>query len=871
MPLQSHLSSPLLVRAILSHGVCLIGLLIERITELLVRRPRTILAIAAAIVVVFGAAATRLRFDPDVLNLIPRNNRELNEFRSMITDTGTLDFHVVVLELPKGADPSSYGPLLDGIGERLRKSEKIEYASWNIPDPLSMIERVMPYVFLVLTPQQLDDVARRLSDESIRVSVERNRTMLQTPQSSMMKQLVRADPFGLLPVFVEKLTRAGGGLKIDFSSGYYVSADHTAAIIMAKPRRAAQELPFSRAVMDETRQITSKAVAEFRSSNPGLALPVIGYTGGYAIAAADEKIIRGDMVLNSITSILGILLLYFYAFRRPSALLYSGVPMASAIIVTFGIGAITWGTLSAASTGFAALLAGLGVDFMTVLYERFVDERNRGASLLDAVHTMMRHTLPGVVVGALTTAATFYAFLATDFRGMTELGFLTGSGILVFLLAVVFVFPALLIVIERRRGSRRSLHIYSLGTEPLVRISMARPRAMIIGWAVVFVVAAFLATGVRFSDELSNLRSKGNEAIRLQEFVTEKFGQAFEGMMYGVRASTASDAIARSEAAIPELDALVQKNVIGSYQSIATFLPSAATQQLAIRRVEQGADVQFSYERIERTFHDALVDNGFRPEAYDEFLGLFRQTLEQRQPLTIEALEKLGLADSLQRFMKKTPEGYMSIVYLYPETGRWPRFLPEELQQFRRNHPEGVLTGVNLISQTLRTIVLRDAVRASLIGFVVVFGLLWIGFRSFTRACFVFVPFIAGATCMLGFMAVFGFTFNFMNIFIGLMLVGTATDYAVYMLQRYDESPDHYHENANDTARAVVLASLMSIIGFASFGISHYPGVRSIGLSAVFGIVLSCLASITLLPALLATGKFRHRHAAMLGEPPPEE
>ena len=62
-------------------------------------------------------------------------------------------------------------------------------------------------------------------------------------------------------------------------------------------------------------------------------------------------------------------------------------------------------------------------------------------TVTDAVRTLMRHALPGVIVGALTTAATFYAFLATDFRGMTELGFLTGSGILVFLLCVVFVLP----------------------------------------------------------------------------------------------------------------------------------------------------------------------------------------------------------------------------------------------------------------------------------------------------------------------------------------------------------------------------------------------------------------------------------------------
>jgi len=35
-------------------------------------------------------------------------------------------------------------------------------------------------------------------------------------------------------------------------------------------------------------------------------------------------------------------------------------------------------------------------------------------------------------------------------------------------------------------------------------------------------------------------------------------------------------------------------------------------------------------------------------------------------------------------------------------------------------------------------------------------------------------------------------------------------------------------------------------------------------------IALSCLASITLLPALLATGYFRREKASMLGEPPRE-
>lgn len=846
----------------------MIARLIDRITELILHRPRVIILVALGIVVISAGIASRLRLDPDFLKLVPQNNREVNDFRDLVNETGTLDFHVIVLEFPRGAEPSDYGPLIDAIGEQLRGSSLIQSATWRIPDPFALVDRVLPYSMLILSPEQLDAVAAKLSDESIRSSVERNRTVLRTPQSIMIKDFIRVDPFNLLPIYLEKLQSAGGGLNVDFSSGYYVSRDQSAVVIIARPQRPAQDLTFSRAVMSETREFTAKALSAFRAENPKLLPPVINYTGGYAIAAADEKIIRQDMTVNSMTSILGVLLLYFYAYRRPSALLYAAVPMTAAIIITFALGALTFGTLSAASTGFAALLAGLGVDFMTVLYERYVDERNRGASVIEAVRTMMRHCLPGVVVGALTTAATFYALLATDFRGMSQLGFLTGSGILVFLLCVVFVLPALVVIVEARRAGKRSLHIQSFGEGFLVRIAMKKPRGMIISWVILVAVAGLVATRVRFSDDINNLRSKGNEAIALQELVTQKFGQSFEFMMYGVRGATAAEAIARTEEAIPDLEELARKGIIGSYQSISTFLPSETHQRQVIARLEQGAEHEFSFARIERTFRKALVDSGFKPDAYDQYLPLFGQALQQTEPITMATIERLGLGDSVQRFMKKTPAGYMSIVYLYPTTGTWPRFVPDKLQQFRKRHPQGALTGVNLVSETLRGIIRADAIRASILGFLIVFLLLWIGFRSFSRACLVFVPFVAGCTCMLGFMAAFRIEFNFMNIFAGLMLVGTATDYAVYMLQRYDEAPDQFPENVRETARAVTLAALMSIVGFASFAISHYPGVRSLGLSSTFGVALSCLASITLLPALLVTGRFRHRNASMLGEVP---
>jgi predicted RND superfamily exporter protein len=322
-----------------------LGRLLDQLTDLLLRRARTVLVVSLVIVVIFGLIATRLRLDPDVLNLIPQGNREVNEFRALLKETGTLDFHVIVVEFPQGVEPSTYYPLLDKIGEKLQTSKQIDSVTWKLPDTVSVVDKIVPYSMLILTPEQVDAMAQKFSDEGIREAVARNKALLQTPQSTMVKQLVQIDPFNLLPIYLEKLQRAGGGLNIDFASGYYVSKDQRAAILIARPHLAAQNLPFSRKVMAETHTFVDQALAEFKAANKNVAPPVIGFTGGYAIAATDERIIQRDMLINSVTSMVGVLLLYLYAYRRPSAMLYAGVPMTAAIIITFGLGALTYGTL----------------------------------------------------------------------------------------------------------------------------------------------------------------------------------------------------------------------------------------------------------------------------------------------------------------------------------------------------------------------------------------------------------------------------------------------------------------------------------------------------------------------------------------------
>ena len=208
----------------------------------------------------------------------------------------------------------------------------------------------------------------------------------------------------------------------------------------------------------------------------------------------------------------------------------------------------------------------------------------------------------------------------------------------------------------------------------------------------------------------------------------------------------------------------------------------------------------------------------------------------------------------MSRFVKRAGDHWMSVIYVYPAGGKWPRDVPPKLLAAADKHPDDILTGVNLVSGTLRRMVKADATRATLIGFVAVFILMFLSFRTLKMTTLTFVPFVAGGVGMLGLMALLDLEFNFMNIFVGLMIIGVATDYAIYMLQRYTESPQGFRFSAHETGKAIVMAALTAIVGYGSFAISHYPGLRSIGYASTFGIGLSGLAAITLLPAILVIG-----------------
>ncbi|HEX2644752.1 MAG TPA: MMPL family transporter, partial [Thermoanaerobaculia bacterium] len=588
--------------------------------------------------------------------------------------------------------------------------------------------------------------------------------------------------------------------------------------------------------------------------------PEVVAGGPYLTAMGDASLIRYDMALNSVLSTLGVLFLFLFAYRRFASLAYAFVPLICGMFLTFAFSEIAFGSLNSATSVVAGLLIGLGVDFVIVSYGRFIEERRRGATLEEALLTMTGSTGRAVLVGAVTTTATFYAFAITDFTGLRQMGLLTGTGILFCAFAMFCLLPAMLAWSEdhhERRQKTVNHFLHSFGSDYISRLCLRHKRLTVLLGVLLTIASAAALFQLDFDESMKTMRPKGNRGIDVAAEVGQRFGSGFDSMTLLISADSPEEVIELSDRASEGARKLVRQGILYGYSGVTSLIPSPARQAEALGWLDRERGDALNVDRVRSTFAQAIAAEGLRLEPFEPGLDLFSQAVQLQHPIGVQDFAGSKQTQLLlDRFLKKTGNGWRGAVYLYPPSNRWRREAPPEAVKLAENlGPKVVLAGTNVINQRVRTQVIDDAWVASILGVVLVALLIWMDFRSLRWTLYSLIPLVIGLLWMGGGMVLFGIPMNFINIFVTTMIIGIGVDYGVHVLHRYREvvglSDEEFESGLLETGKAVVAASLSTIVGFGSLIFSHYPGLQSTGKVAILGALSTCLVSITLLPVAL--------------------
>lgn len=853
------------------------GLLLR--VERFSRQHYKLVFVLAALALVAGSwLGSRLELESNVLDLIPEGNRQVDTFKAALADFGAIDYLVVLVDAQEGQSAEDLQDFADLFAENLRAREDlVELVDKGFRLDEDFVDLLYGHALLFLPPDRLPELADKLTDEAIREQLAENRLAMASPAAATgaTGEFLRRDPLGLFEVLFRDRLSNRGVLPIDITDGYYLSRDGRSLILLVKPTGPSQDIEFDERLMPavlELERETRRQYAEETGQELSDREPRVRYGGNYAIAVDEAKLIRKDVKRNLFVSLFAISALYWLCYRRFAALLYSSLPLLVGQALTFALAFFVLGGLNASSSAFTALLMGLGTDFVIVVYARYVEERRKGRSLAEATELMIGETGLGVFTGAITSAGTFYAMCISQFRGLTDLGFLIGSGILMCALVILFLLPAMIKwnegVRRRKVDSVKKLHLQSFLLEHLIPFSARHRVPVIAGVLLLTAGSVFLARQLEFDDTVSVLRSERSPAYRVQKEMQDRFGASLSYMMAIVETANEAEAVELTADVRERLRPFLEDGTIASFDSIVTYLPPPSEQRAVIDAVAEVPAGAFDAERVRRTFLEALEANGFRREPFEPFLGRLDSLLSPRRTLALDDLREAGLERLLGRYVHlEAGDGAVRVVtYLYTSDPRWKRDPPPGLvDTLSAGDDRIVVTGTNVVGREFRRIFTREAPRALLLGLAVVFALLWIDFRSLRLTAVAMAQLVCGVAMMLGLMKVTGIHLNFVNAFVATMILGVGIDYSIHLVHRMSLSGGALEPGLLETGKAVVIAALTNIAGFGTLILGAYPALRSFGLVALYGSLTCLFTSLTLVPALMA------RREAPVSVPTPEE
>jgi len=825
---------------------------------------KSIIIMAMVLTVISVMAALRLKLNLSLFSLLPSGRPEVQRFFEIGEKVGFQSLLISVIEVNETLDEPAITEFVNTLAGQYAENPAITKVDYR-RDPgqlLDMFDTLLAHIPLLLTAEDMEKLSENLTSKKIEQKIRENRQLLMTPLGPAGKRMIVMDPLGLGDLLFSTIQIPFHQKGVLNEAGLYRTRNNRTYFMFLTPTEPPQDIAFSKKLMQDIHDIEKQVLGDVSKQLGFLKTAIhVRHTGGYPIAVNDEALTRLDIKVTLITSFVCVMLLFFVSFRTPGMLLLVGVPLVMSLLWTIGFAGILFQHLNILTCLFACVLIGLGIDFAIHVINRFFDPEMANQDELSRLKVTFQEAGMGIFIGGITTAMAFYAVGLSDFKGFRELGILTGTGILFCLLAMLVLLPACLVWASSTGRFYGKTALAGFFLTPLLSSIKRHPGRTLMLSALC--ISALVITGfqIGFDDNLKNFRPSDSGVLQLQDKVTTWLGGSTGTVLLTISGSSEEDIMNREAIMARSLQSMEEQGDISKIVSTSQFLLSPALQRHNIAWMRSHPK-DFDLDRIRQCLESALKKYGFRTKGlYDRYIEQLGKGFSSQSVLLPSHLLTSPTGQILNRLIFHKNNQFTAIIYIHPKVDLWSY---EDTIQFKNRLVQNLsqsgvgpntyhLTGANILTGDLKKLILQNLKTSLGLAILSIVAILWIYFRNLRDLFFSVLPLFAGMSALTGLMVLFHVEFNFLSIMVIPMIIGIGIDDGVHFTNTF-RHPD-YHSPLRgwfQTGRAVVLTSLTTIAGFGSIILSHYPGLRSMGIVAVIGISGCLFGSIILMPAIFA-------------------
>jgi hypothetical protein len=600
-------------------------------------------------------------------------------------------------------------------------------------------------------------------------------------------------------------------------------------------------------------------------------------TGSVPLEDEEFATVADGAALNGVVTIVVVLLILWLALKQARIIVAVLINLAVGLVFTAAAGLWMAGALNLISVAFAVLFIGLGVDFGIQFSVRYRAERVLDQDLDAAIETTAHGLAGPLLLAAASIAAAFYSFLPTAYVGLSELGLIAGTGMIIAFATTVTLLPALLAIL-RPPDEKAAVGFAALASLDLF---LDRRRNWIVGLTLAAVILCLpLLRDLRFDFNPLNLRSKQVESVSTLLDLMRNPDTSPNTIDILEPDLSHARALAKTLDALPE---------VSRVRTIESFIPEEQEEKLALI---DDADFFFqntmtpdelkpaptsaeTLEAIDTTAKDLAgaatgVDSPAAAEAR-RLAGVLTE-LAKASPAARREVERALVtpllttlqqardllnagevtADSLPSELKSAwiaPDGEVRIEVAPKGDANDNAVLRRFVEAVRKVAPQA--TGAPIFVVEAAATIVKAFLQAAIWSVASIAIILFVVLRRWVDVALTLVPLLVAIVVTLEICVATGLQLNFANIIALPLLLGVGVAFKIYYVMAWRAGEKHFLQLP--LTRAVLFSACTTATAFGSLWFSHHPGTSSMGKLMALALATTLSAAVLFQPALLAT------------------
>lgn len=776
-----------------------------------------------------GFYAFKLQLSEDVSKLLPEKDipENLIENLNAIDFADKLFFHLQLTDTTQ-VNPDELLQAADTFLARVQPAGKdliarVQYktSSTSIDQVYNLILNNLPYY---LEDADYANIETLLEPQKLEASFAKKYKTLFSPAGAFMRKMITRDPVGISLGPLMRLQTFQFDTNFNLYKQAIFTSDKKHLLFYLEPAFKSSDSKHNGALIKLLEREKNKVQQEFNGQL------TLNYFGAPAVAYANAEQIKSDVILTVIIALIAIILFVALFYRRKRLFVIIFIPAGLAVLSAMAIMYLLKGEVSAIALGMGSILVGISIDYVLHIFTH--------AQNGHSVKSIYRDVSSPILISALTTSAAFLGLLAISSEALRDMGLFAGISILFAALFSLILIPLFLPDFKTEKSVDSAFRKKLL---PLFSFPFHKQKWLILAILLLSPVLYYFSGKVQFNGDLNAINYMPENLKKAENQLNKISSVSQRNVFLLSRASTLDSALQQSEKIQASLLNLKAQGIDIQVAQIQNLLPSTRLQKERLTRW----NAFWTPNRIEQLLHalqSIQKQYGFKPDAFDSFEQMLQK---QYLPLSESDIHFVQ-TNLLGEFIKHKQNDYSVITQI-----KVPLAQKAELHQLLEETPyaNDVLDKEFLASRFLRALQ-SDFHVLVVITMLLIFLIILLSFGRIELALITFIPMSLSWMWTLGIMALFGMTFNIVNIIISTLIFGLGIDYSIFITRGLIKEYSTGEKVLTSFKTSIFFSSLTTIFGIGVLVFAQHPALKSMAIVTVVGLVSVLLIAFTIQPWL---------------------